>query len=72
MSIQSALIFLGLFTIAALSCAVLGMIYLSFRIRAAERRERAIPPGPRSLNPELWDGKNALDRAEEASKGVKA
>lgn len=71
MSVTTALIFLGLFTIAALSCAMLGMIYLSFRIRAAERRERALPIGPRNLNPNLLDGKNARDRAEKACKEVK-
>lgn len=70
MTLTSALFALGLFTIAALSLAMLGMIYLSIRLRAAERRERAIPPGPRSLNPELWDGKAALDRAEAASREV--
>ncbi|MBS1766013.1 MAG: hypothetical protein JST05_01225 [Acidobacteria bacterium] len=74
MNFNDALGIIGLVAIAALSFFIGRMTAFIIHARAAERRERCLPryttAGRLPLNPELWDGKNALDRAEAASREV--
>lgn len=71
MTPQHALLFLGLFTIGAVALCFAALAWMHFtRAQAALIRERALPPGKKPLNPELWDGKAALDRARAAADEV--
>jgi hypothetical protein len=75
MNLHDALGIVGLLACAALLFFAGMLARLIFRARAAERRERALPKfaaGRLPLNPALWDGKNALDRADAASREVVA
>ncbi|HET6330577.1 MAG TPA: hypothetical protein VFF76_07300 [Holophagaceae bacterium] len=72
MTPHSALILLGTFCAVALLGASAAMVCLRLQLRSSQSRERALPAGRAQLSPALWDGKAALDRAEDASRTAMA
>lgn len=72
MTIHSALILLGSFCAVALLGVCAAMILLRIQLRSPRTRERALPMGRQPVNPALWEGKAAFDRAESASREVVA